>query len=65
MFGNVKIFPTETLQQNIVIKDFKLFVAGENTSVLIILATTVLKIIFFSVVETHTHTKWLHSEIIL
>ncbi len=36
------IFPTETLQQNIVIPDFKLFLAGENTSVLIILATTVL-----------------------
>ncbi len=37
MFGNVKpIFPTGTLQQNIQITDLKPFLAGENTSVLII-----------------------------
>ncbi len=35
------IFPTETLQQKIEITDLKPFLAGENTSVLIILATTV------------------------
>ncbi len=34
------IFPTDT-QQNIEITDLKPFLAGENTSVLIILATTV------------------------
>ncbi len=36
------IFPTDTLQQKIEITDFKKhFLAGENTRVLIILATTV------------------------
>ncbi len=35
------IFPTDTLQQKIDITDLKLFLAGENTSVLIMLATTV------------------------
>ncbi len=35
------IFPTDTLQQKIEITDLKLFLAGENTSVIIILATTV------------------------
>ncbi len=35
------IFPTDTLQQKIEITDLKPFLAGENTSVLIILATTV------------------------
>ncbi len=35
------IFPTDTLQQNIEITDLKLFLAAENTRVLIILATTV------------------------
>ncbi len=38
------IFPSDTLQQKIEIIDLKPFLAGENTSVLIILATTVLKI---------------------
>ncbi len=36
------IFPTDTLQQKIEITDLKHFEAGENTSVLIILATTVI-----------------------
>ncbi len=36
------IFPTDTLQQKIEITDLKPFLAGENTSVLIILATTVI-----------------------
>ncbi len=36
-----KLFPTDTLQQKIEITDLKPFLAGENTSVLIILATTV------------------------
>ncbi len=35
------IFPTDTLQQKIEITDLNHFLAGENTSVLIILATTV------------------------
>ncbi len=35
------IFLTDTLQQKIKITDLKPFLAGENTSVLIILATTV------------------------
>ncbi len=35
------IFPTDTLQQKIEITDLKPFLAAENTSVLIILATTV------------------------
>ncbi len=35
------IFPPDTLQQKIEITEFKLFLAGENTSVIIILATTV------------------------
>ncbi len=35
------IFPTDTLQQKIEITDLKPFLAGENTSVPIILATTV------------------------
>ncbi len=35
------ILPTDTLQQEIEITNLKLFLAGENTSVLIILATTV------------------------
>ncbi len=35
------IFPTDTPQQEIEITDLKPFFAGENTSVLIILATTV------------------------
>ncbi len=35
------IFPTDTLQQKIEITDFKPFLAAENTSVQIILATTV------------------------
>ncbi len=35
------IFPTDTLQQKIEITDLKAFLAGENTNVLIILATTV------------------------
>ncbi len=35
------IFPTDTLQQKIDITDLKPFLAGENSSVLIILATTV------------------------
>ncbi len=35
------IFPTDTLQQKIEIIDLKPFLAGENISVLIILATTV------------------------
>ncbi len=35
------IFPIDTLKQNIEITDLKPFLAGENTSVLIILATTV------------------------
>ncbi len=34
------IFPTDTLQQKIEITDLKPFLAGDNTSVLIILATT-------------------------
>ncbi len=33
------IFPTDTLQQNIEITGLKPFLAGENTNVLIILAT--------------------------
>ncbi len=33
------IFPTDTLQQNIEITDFQKNLAGENTSVLIILPT--------------------------
>ncbi len=36
------IFPMDTLQQKIEITDLKPFLSGENTSVLIILATTVL-----------------------
>ncbi len=36
------IFPTDTLQQKIEITDLKPFLAGESTSVLIILGTTVL-----------------------
>ncbi len=36
------IFPSDTLQQKIEIPDLKPFLAGENTSVLIILVTTVL-----------------------
>ncbi len=35
------IFPTDTLQQKIEITDLKKKLAGENTAVLIILATTV------------------------
>ncbi len=35
------IFPTDTLHQKIEITDLKPFLAGKNTSVLIILATTV------------------------
>ncbi len=35
------IFPTDTQQQNIEISDLKYFLAGENNSVLIILATHV------------------------
>ncbi len=35
------IFPTDTLQQNTEITDLKPFLTGENTSGLIILATTV------------------------
>ncbi len=35
------IFPTDTLQQKIDITDLKLFLACENTSVLIMLATTI------------------------
>ncbi len=35
------IFPTDTLQQKIEITNLKPLLAGENTSVLIILATTV------------------------
>ncbi len=35
------IFPTDTLQQKIEITDLKPFLAGENTSVLKMLATTV------------------------
>ncbi len=35
------IFPTDTLQQNIEITDLKQFLACENTSVQIILATIV------------------------
>ncbi len=38
------IFPTDTLQQKIEITDLKSVLAGENTSVLIILATTVYSI---------------------
>ncbi len=42
MCGNVNwIFPTDTLQQKIEITDLKPFLADENTSVLMILATTV------------------------
>ncbi len=37
------IFSTDTLQQKIEITDLKPFLAAENTSVLIILATTVQK----------------------
>ncbi len=33
------VFPTDTLQQEIEITDFKYFLGRENTSVLIILAT--------------------------
>ncbi len=36
-----QIFPTNTLMQNIEITDFKPRLAAENTSVLIILVTTV------------------------
>ncbi len=43
MFGNKTDFPTDTLQQKIQITDLKEFFAGENTSVLIVLATTVYK----------------------
>ncbi len=35
------IFPTDTLQQKIEITDLKPFLAAENTSVLLILPTTV------------------------
>ncbi len=35
------IFPTDTLQQKIEIMDLKPVLAGENTSVIIILPTTV------------------------
>ncbi len=45
------IFPTDTLQQNIEITDLKPFLDGENTSVLIILATTV-----YTHTHAHTHT---------
>ena len=37
------IFPTDTLQQKIEITDLKPFLAAKNTSVLIILATTVVQ----------------------
>ncbi len=37
------IFPTDKLQQKMEMTDLKLFLSGENTSVLIILATTVYK----------------------
>ncbi len=39
------IFNTDTLQQKIEITDLKPFLSGENTSILIILATTVYKIL--------------------
>ncbi len=39
MFGNT--FPTDTLQQKNIITDLKQSLTGENTSVLIILATTI------------------------
>ncbi len=43
------IFPTDTLQQKIEITALNPFLAGENTSVLIILATTVWR---FAALET-------------
>ncbi len=45
------IFPTDTLQQKIEITDLKPFLSGENnTSVLIILATTV---IIYQLIKWH------------
>ncbi len=43
------IFPTDTLQQKIEITDSKPFLAAENTSVLIILTTTVYKYIIIQI----------------
>ncbi len=46
------IFPTDTLQQKIEITDLKLILAGENTSVLINLATTVVTWHFTDILTT-------------
>ncbi len=43
------IFPIDTLQQKIEITDLKPFLAAENTSVLIILTTTVYKYIIIQI----------------
>ncbi len=62
------IFPTDTLQQKIQITDLKSFFAGENTSVLIVLATTVYKyeinwtsssIYFWIIYSIIIHTYWM------
>ncbi len=60
MFTNVKlIFPSEILQQKIEITDLKPFLTGENTSVLIILATTV----FWKAIKSRTYlnTQWVEE----
>ncbi len=52
------IFPTDSLQQKIEITDLKPFLAGKNTSVLIILATTVYIYIFcfYFLTSQYIHT---------
>ncbi len=52
------IFPPETLQQKIEITDLKPFLTGENTSVLIILATTVY--IYMNDTSNHSNPKSLN-----
>ncbi len=49
------IFPTGTLQQKIEITDLKPFLTGENTSVLIILATTVC---IYSKTKNYSDTRY-------
>ncbi len=53
------IFPIDTLQQTLEITDLNHFLAGENTSVLIILATTLLHKTSFS--DLLNVIRYLHS----
>ncbi len=57
MFGNVNWYLLLTYGQKIEITDLKPFLAGENTSVLIILATTVYIYIYIYMNDTSSHSN--------